>query len=370
MSQLMFGIDKLALSIPEFNVDSIKPFNVTPNSKKAGESTIRETYLFRTDKEGDIYGKNVYLNEYDFNLTITPYGQRVNAVVVYNPSKLFGSLTLDPNIINEKTLTIVEKLKALGISINIDTAFISRLDLGADNMLENPFREYRQIIQGKTEQKNTKSTDYLDTKTFGTGNGTMQFSCYDKGKEREKEQYGKPLSSSTNYARLESRLLRGKAIKRIIGEADTYNKLLETESKSFNKAYLHVINNFINIRQTDCDFPDITSLIDIVKINRKRFPKQWLLISLNAFLMSFNNKDIDTLRVLMTEAIREAIRQESTVSKKNAERTINYAIQGLNDTITQIQFQSNRLNQNSITARIDKRQELIDKFIAPFQNAM
>lgn len=374
MSKLNFGIDKLTLSIPEFEVSNYVNLNITPNSKKAGDTAIKETHLFNTvTGDGELIevnGSKAFINQPDFNFTIKPYGQSVQGILQFNPSKLHGSLTTDPNVINDMTCKVSEQLKRFGMSLNIDTAQVSRLDLGADNHTNHTFREYRSIINGKTENKRRNSTDYLDTKTFGSGSGTMQFSTYDKGKEIEVEQYGKPLSSSTNHARFEARIFKSKGVKRIIGEADTYNKLLETKDTAYKRAYLHVVNSFVDIAQTDCDFPDITSLIDIIQINRRTTPKNWLYKTFLAVLRAYSDKDIGELTVLFSDAIREAISQDTSVHQKSTERTINKAIQTLNETVSQITFQSNRLNQESEQSRINKRQELIDKFITPFRDAM
>ena len=374
MSKLNFGIDKLTLSIPEFDVSNYVNLNITPNSKRAGDTAIKETHLFNTvSADGELIevnGSKAFINLPDCNLTFKPYGDSVKGILQFNPSKMHGSLTTDANVVNDCTFKVVELLKQYGVSLNIDTAQVSRLDLGTDNQVIHTFREYREIIHGKTENKRTNSTDYLDTKTFGSGKGTMQFSTYDKGKEMECEQYGKPLSSSTHHARFEARIFKSKGIKRIIGEADTYNKLLETNDIAYKRAYLHVVNSFVDLTQTDCDFPDITSLIDIVQINRRTSPKIWLYKSFLAVLSAYTDKDISKLTVLMSDAIREAIMQDTNVNTKHAERTINKAIRTLQETATQLTFQSNRLNEQSTQSRIDKRQELIDKFITPFRNAV
>ena len=85
--------------------------------------------------------------------------------------------------------------------------------------------------------KRTNSIDYIDTKTFGTGKQTMQFSTYDKGKENEVQLYGKPISDSTNRIRFESRIFKSRGIKSVLGEGDTYNKLLETPINAFNAIF-------------------------------------------------------------------------------------------------------------------------------------
>lgn len=374
MQNTDFGIDKLTLTTPHFEVINPLNFNVEQNGKKAGDIDIKEThlcnYITGDGEQMQVSGKRLYLNTPQFNFTVKPYGDSIQAILQLNPSKLCGGLTTDAQRIDEQIRAAHNTLKQLGAMVDLQSAKVSRLDLAADGRLDYNFSEVRDLITGKTEQKRNNSRDMFDSKTFGTGKGTMQMIAYDKGKEREQSEYGKPISHSTPYVRFESRLLRGKGIKRVIGEADMYTKLLETPEIALKRAYLHVVEHHTMTPQTQIQFPDITSVVDEIRLQRKHNPRKWLEQTLITLLMAFNDADIDDLLNLMTDAIREAIMMDRTVSVKSAQRTINTRVSELHRLSQELTFRSHRLSQQSGEYKALKRKQLIDTFITPFRSAM
>jgi hypothetical protein len=356
-----FGIDKLTLSTSEFDVSNNVWLNISPNLKKSGETEIQPTYLFNSPNgDGELitnYGTKAFINTDKYNLTIKPYGNKIQSVLQMNPSKFYSELTIDSNQINDMVMSVHNDLKDKGIFINLDSALTSRLDLSVDAQLNYKFREYADLIQGKTELKRTNSIDYKDTKTFGTGKQTMQFSTYDKGKENEVQLYGKPISDSTNRIRFESRIFKSRGIKNIIGEADTYNKLLETPKKAFNRAYLHVINHHIQINQTQLNL-DVTAVVDVLKMCQTKNPKKWFEIACFSVFTSIDDKGtaIDTMR-LAIELMYQGNDKRQLRSKW---------LKQLDTLLIQSSFIRNRLNKESEELRYLKQRELFDTFILPF----
>lgn len=356
-----FGIDKLTLTTSEFDVSNKLWLNISPNTKKSGELEIQPTYLFNSPNEdGELitnYGTSAYLNTDKYNLTIKPYGNKVQSVLQMNPSKFYNELTIDANQINDMVMCVHNDLKDKGIFINLDSALTSRLDLCVDAQLKFKFREYADLIQGKTTLKRTNSIDYIDTKTFGTGKQSMQFSTYDKGKESEKQLYGKTISDSTNRIRFESRIFKSRGIKSVLGEADTYNKLLHTPKNAFNRAYLHVVNHHIQISQTQLNL-DVSAVVDVLKMCQTQNPKKWFEIACFSIFTSINDKDtaIGTMRL--------AIELMYTGSEKRQLRS--KWLKQLDTLLIQSSFIRNRLNKESEEIRYLKQRELFDTFILPF----
>ena len=356
-----FGIDKLTLTTSEFEVSNKLWLNISPNTKKSGEIEIQPTYLFNSiNADGELitnYGTSAYLNTDKYNLTIKPYGNKIQSVLQMNPSKFYSELTIDANQINDMVQHVHNDLKDKGIFINLDATLTSRLDLSVDAQLNYKFREYADLIQGKTALKRTNSIDYIDTKTFGTGKQTMQFSTYDKGKENEVQLYGKPISDSTNRIRFESRIFKSRGIKNVLGEGDTYNKLLETPINAFHRAYLHVVNHHVQINQTQLNL-DVTAVVDVLKMCQKQSPHKWFEIACFSIFTSIDDKDtaIDTMR-LAIELIFEGSDKRQLRSKW---------LKQLDTLLIQSSFIRNRLNKESEEIRYLKQRELFDTFILPF----
>jgi hypothetical protein len=356
-----FGIDKLTLTSSEFDISDKLWLTISPNKKKSGETEIKESYLFQSPNEdGELitnYGTSAYYNTDKYNLTIQPYGNKIRSVLQMNPSKFYSELTIDANKISDMVQHVHNDLKDKGIFINLDAALTSRLDLSVDATLNYKFREYSDLIQGKTALKRTNSIDYIDTKTFGTGKQTMQFSTYDKGKENEVQLYGKPISNSTNRIRFESRIFKSKGIKSVLGEGDTYNKLLETPINAFNRAYLHVVNHHVQINQTQLNL-DVTAVVDVLQICQKQNPRKWFELAC-FYILGSNNDDaaaINTMR-LAIELMFEGGDKRQLRSK---------FLKQLDTILIQSSFIRSRLNKESEEIRYLKQRELFDTFILPF----
>jgi hypothetical protein len=356
-----FGIDKLILTSSEFDVSNKLWLNISPNKKKSGETEIKESYLFQCpNDDGElitIYGTSSYYNTDKYNLTIKPYGNKIQSVLQMNPSKFYSELTIDANQINDMVMYVHNDLKDKGIFINLDSALTSRLDLSVDATLNYKFREYADLIQGKTELKRTNSIDYVDTKTFGIGKQTMQFSTYDKGKENEVQLYGKPISDSTNRIRFESRIFKSRGIKNVLGEGDTYNKLLETPINAFNRAYLHVLNHHVQINQTQLNL-DVTAIVDVLKMCQTQSPKKWFEIACFSIFTSIDDQDtaIATMRLAI----------ELMYSGTDKRQLRSKWLKQLDTLLIQSSFIRSRLNKESEEIRYLKQRELFDTFILPF----
>jgi hypothetical protein len=357
------GFDKLTVSTPDFSVNSALFLNISGITKKAGETQCRSGYLFTDGMGNAVHGGSAYLNTADINFTIKPLGQKIQAILVINPNKLNGLNTLCTDTAHAVMLNAVLELNKLGIDIDLNTALVSRLDICTDAELKYNFREYRGLIIGKTTLKKANSVNYTDSLTFGIGKGTSQFQAYDKGKEREVSQYGRPLSVSTPHTRFEARIFKNAGIKSKVSEATTYNSFLNTPDKAFHKAYVKVISTHVQIQQTQLDIPDITSVVDMIKLLMKQYPKGWLDKAKYNVVTAYLDKNHSERLEIFTAAVEIAMSEHHRTQRDRALKNIQIAE-------TQSSFLRRRLVTDSVDLRYDKQSELFDTFIAPFQYAV
>lgn len=357
------GFDKLTVTASDFSVDSALHLNISGITKKAGETQCKSGYLFTDGRGNAVHGGSAYLNTADINFTIKPLGQKIQAILVINPNRLNGLNTLCTDTVHAVMLNAVLELNKFGIDIDLNTALVSRLDICTDAELKYNFREYRGLIIGKTTLKKTNSINYTDSLTFGTTKGSSQFQAYDKGKEREVFQYGRPLSVSTPHARFEARIFKNAGIKRQVSEATTYNSFLNTPDKAFHKAYVKVISTHVQIQQTQIDIPDITSVVDMIKLLMKQHPKSWLDKAKYNVVTAYLDKEHSERLDIFTAAVEIAMSEHHRTHRDRALKNIEIAE-------TQSSFLRRRLVSDSIDLRYDKQSELFDTFIAPFQYAV
>lgn len=357
------GIDKLSLSAPYFSVEDTLHLNIAGVTKRAGDVDTNSGYLFTDGKGNAVHGDKAYINKPDFNLTIKRLGGTVHACLTMNPNLLYGSSTLCTDTVNAMVENVRLDLNKLGIDIDVTSSLVSRLDISVDAQLEYNFREYKGLIIGKTTLKRDNSVNYTDSLTFGSGKGTSQFSTYDKGKEREVYAHGRPLSVSTPHSRFEARIFKNKGVKSKISEATTYSGFLNTTDKDFHKAYVSVINTHVQLQQTQLDIPDITGVVELIKVLKKQHSQSWLekakYIVVTAYLDKSHTERLDILTAAVEVAM---IGQHRT--------TIDRALKKIQTSETQFSFMRKRLVSDSVDLRYDKQSELFDTFISPFQSAI
>ena len=356
------GIDKLTLSSPYFDIQDTLHLNINPSIKKSGEREAQETYLFSSNGK-EVSGSKAFLNTPEFNLTIKWLGSKPQAILQLNPSKYIDTPTLCTDTINDIVQRARHCLNTLKIDIDLDSALISRLDIAVDGELENTFREYKGLIVGKTSRKQENKVDYTDTLTFGIGKGTSQFCAYDKGKEREVSQYGRPLSNSTPHTRFEARIFRNKGIKSKVSEATTYSGFLNTSDAAFHRAYLHVVNTHIQIQQTQIELPDITNVADVMKLMMRKHSQSWLIHTLYIVMGAHSDKSTSDIIELLDCALDIAMEGKDRANIHRQRKNL-FALE------TEASFIRKRLNQNSTDLRSEKQRELFDTFIAPFRYAV
>lgn len=357
------GFDKLTISTPDFSVDSTLFLNVQGTTKKAGESESNSAYLFTDGRGTAVHGGSAYVNAPDFSFTIKRLGDSTQSILTINPSKLHGSPTLCTDTVNAMMESVILELNKLGVHIDLNTAKLSRLDICTDAELKHNFREYKGLIVGKTILKKTNSVNYTDSLTFGIGKGTSQFCAYDKGKEREIYAHGRPLSVSTPHTRFEARIFRNKGVKSKVSEATVYNGFLNTPDKDFHKAYVNVIKTHVQIQQTQIDIPDITTVVDMIKILMREHPKSWLDKAKYNVVTAYLDKDHSERLDILTVAVQIAMSEHHSKHRDRVLKNIEIAE-------TQSSFLRRRLVSDSIDLRYDKQSELFDTFIAPFQYAV
>lgn len=362
-NQTNIGIDKLTISTPYFQIGDTLNLNVSPGVKLAGQTELKDTYLFTDSKGSEIRGNKAYLNTPDFNFTVKWLGAKAQAILQLNPSRYIERPTLCPDTINDIVQRALNDLRQNKIEIDLNSALVSRLDIAVDSTLKHTYREYKGLIVGKTQKKKDNSVDYTDTLTFGLGKGTSQFCSYDKGKEREVSQYGKPISLSTPHTRFEARIFRNKGVKSKLSQATTYNGFLETPDRLFYQAYLNVVNTHVQIGQTQVELPDITNTAEIMELMRKKHPQSWLVNTLYVVMGAHSEKRTTEVMEILDCAL-EIVLRDADRSTLHRQRTKLFNLE------MEASFLRKRLHQESQDMKADKHQELFDTFIAPFETAV
>jgi hypothetical protein len=363
MNTSTIGIDKLTLTTPDFHIADPLNLNIASGVKLAGETDIKNTYLFTDSKGNEIKGSKAYLNSPEYNFTVQWYGNKPQAILQINPSKFIERLTLCTDTIDNIVHTIANSLQRSKIHIDLNSAIVSRLDIAVDSILKHTYREYRGLVVGKTHRIKEKAKNYTDSLTFGIGKGTSQFTTYDKGKEIEASKHGKPISISTPHTRFEARIFRNKGVQSKISEATTYNGFLNTPDSAFHKAYLNVVNTHVQIAQTQVQLPDITSTAEIMGVLRKQHPQTWLMNTLCVVMGAHSEKDISDIMQILDCALEVVLRDaDRKTLHRNRVKLLKLEMEA--------GFLRKRLNKESQDMKADKHRELFETFILPFQTAV
>ena len=208
-SSVQTGIDKIMLTISDFEVETINPFS--NRVKTIPGQTIEElptTLICRngTEVKGSLFA-NTDTAQYD----IDHRGMRV----IFNPSKMYHAyhLTSTGDNLNRAIDHIVTETQGIGIHANIQEAKISRLDIASQGeMLHAPgmYADAYKLCNGK---RMGNRSEYPGG--YRMGNKSVATICYDKAKEvRDKDTTGQVKVSETNLLRVENRWQKSDALAR------------------------------------------------------------------------------------------------------------------------------------------------------------
>jgi hypothetical protein len=268
-----FGIDKLKLHTEHFEVSDIKPWNIVPNRKVAGKDIVEQTPLFNSNGEL-VNGEKAYINTPTYNLTIN----NGRVWVELNPSKIHHQtdLVYDTNIIAEQLKTIQKECKEVhNLDLDIFSTGIGRIDITAQAKMNNLVPDYKDIIINGNRHKRLRQSEYPNG--FSIGNLSRQVCTYDKGmKLLIDNQIKNP--QSTNFQRLETRLLNSKGVQSH-SEFKHLTHLLNGNVGQLHSAYSKSINQILSIGQTEISFVEMNTLTDLIRTSIQTFDKRgkWFL---------------------------------------------------------------------------------------------
>lgn len=350
-----FGIDKLHLFTTDFDISSLKNWNLQPNSKKAGEDEIKQTPI--TNIRGEtVYGQKLYANQPNYSVDIG----NGRIYVKFNPSQFYHpyELITDSDMISNALEVISKDIKEkLHTEIDLFHTGIGRIDITAQAKMKHPVPNYDNVIRGAKDMKRAPKTEYPNG--FLVGNKTRQVCTYDKGLKNEIDK-GARSATSTHFMRIEPRMLNAKSVKMHTPFANVCDVLNSTENK-FKWTYHKNLTDLIPLHQAQMQFMELSAITDVIRITRKQYERQWLHFAMLIFSSG---------GTLPTPAqFEQAL--VPLVHKNEMNRSTQYRrVKEYSELVHQVQFLRSSYQKQSETDYASNHAEFIDKFINPFNVAI
>jgi len=349
-----FGVDKLKLFTTDFEISSVIPWNIVPNRKKAGQESAEEIPLFVSGGKV-VNGEKAYINGNGYNMTI----HNGKLFVEFNPSNHYHphELTADPNRIADFMAKIQQESKEVHrIGSDLFTAGLGRLDITAQAEMDNLVPDYKDIVSGGKKSLRFRKTDYPNGHL--SGNDTRQICTYDKGMKLQIDQQLKNIMS-TNFQRIETRLLKAEAVK-THSQFKNVSHLLNCRPDQLHHAYFKSVHQILNIGQTEIEFIEMNVLTDLVRTAIQTNKQgQWLLFVAMTLADRMPSVDqfTETLKRLETENIvplstrKRLVKQYSELKHKT-------------------DFARSRYIDKSANSYADRYKEFTEKLILPYRTAL
>lgn len=345
-----FGIDKLKLFTPDFELGETLNWNHIPNKRKSGELETNHTPITTVNSQV-VSGEKLFYNAPHFIAEI----KGGHFSVTINPSKIHQSLTSDANHINEITESVKREIREnLSLDFDLPNAKLSRIDFAVDCELNHKTSHYADIIGGMRKKYNA-GNEYPNGFLFK--NTMHQLMTYDRGKKNELD-LGYKHPTESNLMRFEARYTKSKAITSHC-EFRSFSDLLESPTESMHRAYIKLVDLHWNPQQTDIEFKplDATVLMQILETAIKHYPRnyiQTILLWTAQTNTGINAKELET-------ALLHLGKHRTTVKKQ---------VKQYNKMTAEISFMNQRINAESIDLQIVKRSELINQFVNPFRQVV
>jgi hypothetical protein len=345
-----FGIDKIKVYTPDFELGDALHWNHKLNQRKSGELEPQQTPITNV-KGNPLYGEKLFFNDQSFNAEI----QNGKFSFTINPSKIQGGLTSDANHIFEITQSVQNNIRqTLSLDFDLSNSKISRIDFAVDSSLNQKTSHYADIIGGMRKKYNA-GNEYPNGFLFR--NTMHQLMTYDRGKKNELD-LGFKNPQESHLMRFEARFTKSKAITSHC-EFRTFSELLESPTESMHRAYLKLVNLHWNPNQTDIELKELdsTALMHLLETAIKHYPRNYIQTIL---LWTAQTNTGITAKELET-ALLHLGKHRTNVQKQ---------VKQFNKMISEIQFMNQRLNTESVDQQVSKRTELINAFINPFRQAI
>lgn len=350
-----FGIDKLHLFTTDFDISSLKNWNFQPNSKKAGEDEIFETPLTYIGGK-EVCGQKLYANEPKYSVDIA-HGQMH---VKFNPSQFYHThnLITDSDMISNAMEFISKDIKQkLHTEIDLFHTGIGRIDITAQAEMKHTVPSYDNIIRGSKGMKRAPKTEYPNG--FLVGNKTRQVCTYDKGLKNEIDK-GARSATSTNFMRIEPRMLNAKSVKMHTPFSNISDVLNSTENK-FKWTYHKNLTDLIKLHQTQMQFVELSAITDVIRLAKKEQKHKWVQFAMLIFSSSGNMPTPAQFEQALIPLLHENEMDRFQVWRY---------VQAYTKLKHQVQFLRSSYQKQSETDYASNHTEFIDKFINPFNVAI
>jgi hypothetical protein len=213
-------LDTLKLSLTDYEISPDANLDVQPSTLNFATGEVRGNFpLFRRGV-GFVQGAKAFHNADDFNVSVQPFSpsqpQSIGCQVQFSVPKLANGSNYEPAdfAATEAALVTIEcELASIGITTNIKTARLSRLDACRSVRTSEPYQAYAPVLarlQGQRVAKRDYGTTFL-------WHNTVQEVCvYDKREEMKRRK--KNLARvPRNVVRFEHRLLKARKVRDVLG---------------------------------------------------------------------------------------------------------------------------------------------------------
>jgi len=229
MTSPVVGIDKLRLSVSEYELGSNHNFTVVQNHHK--DNKLEAIYRYKNGNE--IRANKMYYNGKLANYTINRYGLKVE----FNPNKIIHNYK-NANLSRlPETLKMIEKEAAdNGLPyVSLSTSTLSRVDVCRQSEMDGIFQSYLPIFMSLNASRKL-TRDYGTT--YSMGNKSNELTFYDKGAEIFDKH--NQIIPESNLMRCEARWKNAKAIKSSLpfNSIETLLKHDDDDLHAIHRAYI------------------------------------------------------------------------------------------------------------------------------------
>lgn len=352
-----FGIDKLKLHTEHFQVSDTLPWNIVPNTKKAGQLEADQTPLFVSSQYGEVvHGAKAYINTDKYSVTIN----NGRVYVDFNPSKFYHEtdLTADPNRIADAMSYIQNDCKETHkLDLDIFSTGIGRLDITAQAEMNNLVPDYKDLISNGKRSMRFRPAEYPNG--FLIGNTQRQVCTYDKGMKLQIDQQIKN-AQPTNFQRLETRMLKSEATQRHT-EFKYINHVLNGNISQLHSAYSKTISDVLSIGQSEINFIEMETLTGLIRNTIQNSSKRGQWFKLVIMVLNGNLPNPQQFQEALNRLYAEGVILRKQYYKMAKEYT---ELKHISD------FQRGRYLEDTANSYADRYKEFTEKLILPYRTAL
>lgn len=265
------GIDKVQLWAPptDFGIKRADSAHFGMNcTTRQGSGDLP---ILLTDSTGhQVRANSIYHNGKAGQYSINQKGLQVQ----FNPSKILHPyhLTGTGPDFAESIRAVGAELKAAGIRVNVDQMRLVRLDLAKQAEMANPFATYTESLRMLKGKRAKEQRQYPGG--IVVGNSSWQTIGYDKGEELRSHHY---TIKEKNLMRLETRLLKARAVKGLCGVGNL-PELAQLSPVDLNRIYCGHLNSRYFPKQWEGEQSvfDFDTLVSSMQTASDHFGRGWL----------------------------------------------------------------------------------------------